>query len=190
MVQAPSITTRSQWRAEAATGQIRGMPSYTHIVVHHAAGNFATTLSEGKRQVANIQRFHQKNRGWIDIGYHFLIDAGGNIYQGRTFKESKPLAQKPTLALGAHVRNQNSGKIGVCLLGCYHPPAVIPCNDVLTSSATDALVTLISFLCDAYGIPPSKIKGHRDFLNTSCPGNILFAELSKIRRRVREGLRS
>ena len=47
-----------------------------------------------------IQRHHQDGRGWSDIGYHFIVDGGGHIYQGRRYKEPKPLEALPKLALG------------------------------------------------------------------------------------------
>ena len=185
MIPAPPIVTRSQWSATAATGMIRAMSSYEHVVVHHAVGNFASTFSEGKREMRKIQSHHMQKNGWVDIGYHFLIDSAGNIYQGRTYAEKKPLAKKPKLPLGAHVKQQNSGKLGVCLLGCYHPPKA-SCNDTLSAASIDACVNLIGFLCEGYGIAANAIKGHRDFLNTACPGNTVFAQLPTIRRRVKE----
>jgi len=164
---------------------IRGMPSYTHIVIHHAAGNYASNLTQGKKQVRAIQSYHQGQNDWSDIGYHFLIDARGNIYQGRPYMEHKPLSLIPRLALGAHVCRQNSGKIGICFLGCYHPPTKKPCNDILTQASLNAAVKLTAFLCHEYDIKGHSIRGHRGFCKTSCPGNVLNSKIEHIKHRAR-----
>lgn len=190
MIRAPNIITRSQWRAAAPIKMIRGMRSYTHIVIHHAAGNYASNLTQGKKQVRVIQSYHQGHNDWSDIGYHFLIDARGNIYQGRPYMEPKPLSKTPRLVLGAHVCRQNSGKIGICFLGCYHPSAKKHCNDVLTQTSLNAAVKLTTFLCHSYGIKVHSIRGHRGFCKTSYPGNVLHSKLKYIKQRTRKLLNS
>ncbi len=119
-------------------------------------------------------------RRWSDVGYHFLVDGGGHIYQGRRYEEAKPLEALPKLALGAHVKRQNSGKIGICMLGCYHPPAN-HCDDPLSERSLQAVMRLSAFLCQAYDVPPARIYGHRDFLRTACPGDVLFRNLARLR---------
>jgi N-acetylmuramoyl-L-alanine amidase len=177
----PRLVTRARWNAAPFQGVVKSLGHPERIVVHHAAGYRAATLSEGKKRVREIQKLHQgPRRNWSDIGYHFLIDACGNIYQGRPFFEGTSLAQAPRLAMGAHVLNQNSRKIGICLLGCFHP-ADQGCNDTPTASATASLRQLLQFLLMAYSVPASRIATHRDFLPTSCPGDTLFALVDDLR---------
>ena len=150
-------------------------PYFNKMTLHHSAGWAATTLEEGKAAVKSIQRFHQDGRGWSDIGYHFLVDMGGNIYQGR-----------PETVLGAHVGGANTGNIGVCILGCYHPPeSSIPCYDEMTYNSEQSLIQLYAWISDTYGMEPKILKGHRDYFGTtSCPGNNVWSKLPQLRSEI------
>lgn len=185
----PVVIRRSTWGAQP----FRGDPSplaprrsdYRHITFHHAAGFGAATKEEGMEQVRRIQDFHQNGRGWSDIGYHFVMDERGNMYQGRPFwNENQAFADAPDLVLGAHAGGANTGNIGVCVLGCYHPPEGGYCQDVLGEAALDSLSTMFGFLSEQYDVPPREIKGHRDFGTTACPGDNNYARLPEIRDRV------
>ena len=145
------------------------------MTLHHAAGWAAKTLDEGKAAVKSIQDFHQDGRGWSDIGYHFLVDMAGNIYQGR-----------PETVLGAHVGGANTGNIGVCILGCYHPPETsIPCFDEMSYNSEQSLIKLYAWISDTYGVEPKLLKGHRDYFGTtSCPGNNVWSMLPKLRSEI------
>ena len=170
----PNLITRADWNAEGFRGtpSVLANPDFRYMTFHHAAGYSAETLEEGIAQVYAIQDLHQNVRGWSDIGYQFVIDRGGRLYQGRPFLDgSTSLAQVPVLAMGAHVGGANSGNIGVSILGCYHPPAGTHCEQELTPAALDTYTTLFAFLSERYGIEPTLIRGHRDFSSTACPGN-------------------
>jgi len=184
----PHLITRAEW---GASPFIRGNPvplapsGYEYLTFHHAAGFRATTIEEGKAQVKAIQDLHQNIRGWSDIGYQFVIDRGGHLYQGRPFLDgSTTLEQVPRLALGAHVGGHNTGNIGVSLLGCYHPPEGPTCEDYITPEAMDTYITLFAFLSERYGVAPELIRGHRDFSPTACPGDNNYPLLSGLRANV------
>ncbi|HMB90836.1 MAG TPA: N-acetylmuramoyl-L-alanine amidase [Rhodothermales bacterium] len=172
----PVMNARSEWGAEPFKGTPSPLanPSYNAITFHHAAGYRADTEAEGLQQLKAIQELHQDVRGWSDIGYQFVMDQSGRLYQGRPFLTQVALEDLPRLALGAHVGGHNTGNIGVCVLGCYHPPEPgFPCNDVMTPAAIDSLVTMFAFLSEAYEVAPESIRGHRDWsgASTACPGN-------------------
>jgi hypothetical protein len=97
---------------------------------------------------------------------------GGNIYQGR-----------PETVLGAHVGGANTGNIGVCVLGCYHPPETsLPCYDEMTYATEKSLIHLYSWIADTYGVDPNVLKGHRDYFGTtSCPGDNVWPMLPQMR---------
>ena len=184
----PTLISRPEWGADLF---IRGIPvplanpSYDYMTFHHAAGFSALTEEEGKAQVKAIQDLHQNIRGWSDIGYQFLIDQGGRLYQGRPFMDtSTSLSEVPVLARGAHVGGHNVGNIGICLLGCYHPPEGSYCREEITVEALDTYVTLFSFLSENYGVSPPRIRGHRDFSSTACPGDNNYVLLPQIRTDV------
>ncbi len=192
IVTPPHLTRRSEWGA----APFRGTPSplapssYRYLTLHHAAGFGAETYEEGIQQVRAIQDFHQNGRGWSDIGYHFVLNEQGDVYQGRPFlDESVPFAEGPPLVLGAHVGGNNTGNIGICMLGCYHPPEGSFCRDEMAPATLDSLVTLMAFLSETYDVPPANIRGHRDFSATACPGDNNYALLDVIRARVEELLR-
>lgn len=184
----PALITREEWGAEPF---IRGdpvplaRPDYNYMTFHHAAGFSGTTREEGIAQVKAIQDLHQDVRGWSDIGYHFVIDRGGHLYQGRPFmNDASSLEDLPVFAQGAHVGGANTGNIGICLLGCYHPPEGGHCREEITPEALETYVTLFAFLSERYGVAPSQIRGHRDFSSTACPGDSNYALLPQIRSDV------
>ena len=184
-VDPPFLHTRASWDAAPYQGGSPvplANPDYQYLTLHHAAGFKAMTLAEGQAQVKAIQDFHQNGRGWSDIGYHFILDGVGNVYQGRPFLDpSATLDQVPALARGAHAGGANTGNIGVCLLGCYHPAEGTFCEDEITPQALDSLVTLFAFLGEQYEVPETSLFGHRDFGNTSCPGDNNYQLLGNIR---------
>ena len=117
--------------------------STEYIVVHCAAT--PSTMDIG---AAEIRRWH-KERGWIDIGYHFVIRRDGTVEKGRDID-----------AIGAHVRGVNQISVGICLVG----------TDEFEDAQFASLKELIVSLLDKF--PGSQIKGHRDFPNVKkeCPG--------------------
>ncbi len=122
------------------------------LVVHHSA----LPASDGPRE---IQRLHQQQRGFADVGYHFMIDAAGAIFEGR-----------PINVRGAHVAGHNTGAVGACLLGNFERTAPTPAQ-------LASLSELAVALCAAFGI--THLAGHRDMpaQNTLCPGANLWPQL-------------
>jgi hypothetical protein len=181
---APPLITRADWGAQEPDGPLSSLEGYEFIVIHHSATNFSET--DGKKNVRRIQSMHMDGRGWVDIGYHFLVDADGTIYQGRAFLEDRPLADKPELAMGAHVGGQNSGKIGICLVGCFEAEES-GCSrpDTISSTEMEKLAEFCAFLSKTYEIPADNIKGHRDFKATACPGSNAYGQLEELRKKVK-----
>ena len=171
-VEKPKVISRSEWGANDPKYSYSNHPYFDKMTLHHAAGWGAKSLDEGKAAVKSIQEFHQDGRGWSDIGYHFVVDMAGNIYQGR-----------PETVLGAHVGGANTGNIGVCILGCYHPPETsITCRDEMTYNTEKSLIHLYAWISDTYGIEPTVLKGHRDYFGTtSCPGDNVWPMLTQMR---------
>jgi hypothetical protein len=166
----PIIVTREEWGAEPQDGQYSYHPYFDKLTLHHAACCSAENIEEGINQVYWIQDFHQNGRGWMDIGYHFLVDRAGNIYQGR-----------PETVIGAHVGGANTGNIGVCLLGCYHPPEE-SCYETMSDESRESLVKLYAWISDTYGQNPGVLLGHRDYFGTTaCPGNNVWSEIPDMR---------
>ena len=126
--------------------------AFNTVVVHHSA----LPLADGPRA---IQQAHMGLKGYADIGYHYLIDGVGDLFEGRTLR-----------ARGAHTGGYNTGTVGVVLLGNFN--VVDP-----FTRAWQTLSRLISYLRDAYHI--THVAGHHDFQpeETECPGAHLESRL-------------
>jgi hypothetical protein len=115
-----------------------------------------------KVSVDEIRKWHIRDRGWKDIGYHFVIYPDGTVANGRS-----------SHVTGAHVLGENSGNLGVCLNG----------RDKYTVAQFDSLRTLVERLCDQFDIPTRYIFGHYEFQSAkdqgkTCP-NINMDELRR-----------
>ena len=105
------VEPRSAWGARPATGPYEPMLPL-RLTLHHTEMAQPLTRADAVTELRVIQDFHIQGRGWIDIGYHFLIDGSGRVWEGR-----------PHSVIGAHVRNKNDGNVGIALLGNFHPPS-------------------------------------------------------------------
>ena len=88
--------------------------------------------------------------------------------------------------IGAHVGGANTGNIGVCLLGCYHPPEV-SCFQTITPESRQSIVEIFSWVSDTYGQSPAILLGHRDYFGTTaCPGDNIWVELPRFRAEIED----
>ena len=129
------------------------------VFVHHSA----LPLTDGPRE---IQLKHLKDKGYADIGYHFVIDATGEMFEGR-----------PLNVRGAHVGGFNTGCVGICLLGNFEEVAPAPVQLI-------SLEALVTALKNNFGI--THLAGHRDFqpTETVCPGKGLEPLLPALATRL------
>lgn len=130
------------------------------IIIHHSATADSGTVSWGA-----IRRYHIVECVWGDIGYHFGVELVGDGYE--------ILAGRMPDAPGAHTRGQNAESIGVCLVGNFDaalPPAL----------QWQKGVELVAWLCRNFSIPAAEVRGHRDFANKSCPGDMF--DMNRFRR--------
>jgi N-acetylmuramoyl-L-alanine amidase CwlA len=177
----PGIASTSAWGARASSSPVTVLsnkPSY--IVIHHTAtsNGAATTQSAAYSLARSIQNYHMDSNGWIDTGQQFTVSRGGYAMEGR-HRSLERLNLGSGMVRGAHVGagNVNSESIGIENEGLYtsvSPPAAL----------YNKLVDLCAYICDQYGLPASQIFGHRDFMATACPGNILYGMLPGLRSDV------
>ena len=131
--------------------------SYQTLVIHHSAFYQAGGLDT----LLEIQRLHRDDRGWADIGYHFLIDQRGTTYEGRDLG-----------VRGAHTAGYNTGSAGICLMGDFRARGP-------EKAQMNALRVLIRWLVDQ--LAPTQLAGHQQFnAGTECPGDHLIAELEDL----------
>ena len=159
------ILSRQYWRARAPRGEEEGGRPPSRITIHHTAGLQALSREDTLQEARRMQAYHQDERGWTDLGYHFLIDGRGRVVAGR-----------PLEARGAHAEGDNEGNIGVALMGDFS-------RQRPTAAQVESLSRLVAYLSARYGIDPSRrLTTHRHLDRTDCPGRNLEALLAKLRR--------
>ena len=152
------------------------------IVVHHTAESAQAADRRGKEVMRSLYSYHTKTRGWGDIGYNYVIDHQGNIYEGRAGGDA---------VVGAHVYCNNVGTLGIALMGNFqHTSPDAP--------QVQSLNALVHALGKKYHIDPagastfhgeltSNFLGHRDLGPTSCPGEKLYKDLPRLRLQISLG---
>lgn len=161
--------------------------------MHHSAGS--NTSSDWAGTVRAIWDFHSRpetegGRGWGDVGYNYLIDPNGVIYEGRAGGDN---------VIGAHFSCRNGGTMGVCLLGTFQtsPPSAAALESLKRLLAWKAAQRQFMPLEEAHhtgtGLTLARVCGHRDAnpsypeeacSTTSCPGERLYGSLANIRTEV------
>lgn len=144
------------------------------FVVHHTAttGN----LDNPAQAIRDIYQYHAVTRGWGDIGYNYIIDPKGAVYEGRYGGEG---------VIGAHAGPGNNGSIGIAILGNYD-------TDPVPETVFVSLGKLINNKALIHGIDAqgnsmfrgknmANIFGHRDIMSTTCPGKYLYEKLDVIK---------
>ncbi|MFB9991091.1 N-acetylmuramoyl-L-alanine amidase [Deinococcus oregonensis] len=174
----PSMSTTALWKAQAPKEPITLLATRpTRIIVHHTASANVTDVSQAQAYslARSIQQSHF-DRGWIDSGQQFTISRGGYMLEGRHQSIDAARAGNQHVR-GAHCEGFNDVSVGIENEGTY--TSVAP-----PTAQYNALVQLCAWLCQQYSIPATELYGHRDFLNTSCPGDVLYAKLPQLRRDV------
>ena len=178
----PDVCDRSCWCSDCPIDNTPQYTTPTHVIVHHSAGSNQADLNF--TEVVNyIWDLHVKTNGWDDIGYNWLIDPNGILYEGR-----------PDGYQGAHFSCINENTIGMCLLGDF--TTILPSDE-----AVNTLVNLIAYEATEHNIDVISesyhetgdfslvnVAGHRDSSgssnscsSTACPGDTFYPTLDSIR---------
>ncbi|MDJ1137815.1 N-acetylmuramoyl-L-alanine amidase [Streptomyces iconiensis] len=187
----PRIVTRKGW---GANERIRESGhAYTKTVraafIHHTAMSNKYRCAQVPSIIRGIYRFHVLSSKWRDIGYNFLVDKCGTVYEGRSGGVAKPV-------MGAHTYGFNSNSTGIAVLGSFNKASP-------SAAAVDAISRLTAWKLGLFGINPGgrttlvsgggtkhkkgkkvsfrTISGHRDGFNTACPGARLYGKLGAAR---------
>ncbi len=202
----PGVISRAGWGANEAlrfdaNGNELWPPVFQTIqklIVHHTA-----TQNHDPDPAATVRAIYYYDtvtQGWGDMGYNFLIDEAGRIYEGR-YTRTYAAGETPTEedgagngVTGAHALGFNSGTVGIALLGTLT-------NQDATPAARDALSRLLAWIAGGHGIDPHgssnyvnpvsgtqkvfpNIAGHRDVAATECPGGVFYLTLPALRDTV------
>ncbi|MFJ4976024.1 peptidoglycan recognition protein [Streptomyces coeruleorubidus] len=188
----PAVTSRSDWGADESL--VKDPPTYTTdtqaMFVHHTAGTNDYTCAESASVVRGVFLYHVRSNGWNDIGYHFLVDKCGTLFEGRAGDIDKPV-------LGAHTYGFNAGTSSISVLGDYN-------KTTANTAVRESVAKVAAWKLGLYGIDPTgtvvltagadngkykagqkatlpRISGHRDGYPTECPGQHLYDDLPEIR---------
>jgi N-acetylmuramoyl-L-alanine amidase len=159
---------RAAWRAARMKPNHDPMVTPYRITVHHTAEPFhGTTTAATVAQMQFLQRLHQVDNGWADIGYHYLIDRAGRLIEGR-----------PIDVQGAHASGTNNiGNIGVCVIGNFASQPERGTDYLSAQHPTPEQMATLERVLDElrgeYGIDRGNVQGHRHFTGTECPGPYL-----------------
>ncbi len=194
----PNVIIRAQWGADES---LRSTPAQYNAtvkagIVHHTAGTNRYSEDQAAVLVRAVYAYHTQGHGWSDIGYNFLVDKFGRIYEGRAGGMDLPVR-------GAHAGGYNVDTVGVSAMGSYDE---VPAPKVMTRAIARVLAWKLSLHNrDPYGtvalrsegggtarLPQGEVRdfpvimGHRDVGETECAGRFLMDRLPPIRKLVHE----
>ncbi|HWH35978.1 MAG TPA: N-acetylmuramoyl-L-alanine amidase [Acidimicrobiales bacterium] len=183
-VSPPTIIGREQWGADESLR--RRQPDFapiSRLIVHHTV----TSVDEPDpaARVRAIYAYHVQGNGWDDIGYNFVVDAAGRVYEGRATGNGRHDGEDDAGrgVVGAHAGGHNTGSVGVAILGTYTSEGITP-----TDAALDAVSAIAAWKFGPRTIDPvaaGTLIGHRDVTPTGCPGNGCYRRLPEVRERTR-----
>ncbi|MDQ7774337.1 MAG: N-acetylmuramoyl-L-alanine amidase [Elusimicrobiales bacterium] len=159
------LVRRAEWNAVPPKEDYEGHTP-ARITFHHTAGRKPASVQAAYAEVLFIQDYHMNGKKWNDIGYHFLVDPFGTIFEGR-----------PVGVVGAHVLYKNPNNIGISVLGNYHPPV----SHQPEFASMNSLIAVGAYIARTYSIPRAEFFGHRDIGASSCPGDLLYAYKETLR---------
>ncbi len=160
------VIPRSAWaRGGIVPSLMDRAQLYYRITVHHDGMNaYTSTDSNATASRLELIRLAHRGRDFGDIGYHYLIDPAGRVWQGR-----------PLQWQGAHVKATNQGNLGVCMLGNYQQQSPNP-------TQLAALDRFVASRMRYYNIRVGNVFTHQELAPTLCPGVTLQAAMVRTRR--------
>ncbi|MFI2612924.1 peptidoglycan recognition protein [Kitasatospora sp. NPDC018619] len=188
----PAVVTRAGWGADESLrdGDVEYTGPVRAVFVHHTATATDYACADAPRVIRAIYQYHVRSNGWRDIGYNFLVDRCGTVYEGRAGGVERPVH-------GAHTLGFNTDSAGVAAIGTYvedQPPgplldglaALAAWKLGLASQPADGRTVLTSTSGGSRypagsAVPFDAVSGHRDAVDTECPGNALYARLPALR---------
>ena len=191
---APAIRSRAAWGADESLR--RGSPSYASslraVTIHHTASSNDYSAADVPRLLRGFYAYHVKSQGWSDIGYNFLVDRFGTIWEGRAGGITRNV-------IGAHAGGFNTGTVGVSMIGNYEHVAP-------SSAMVESVAQVTGWRLGAAGIDPRgsismtsagstrftagtvvslpRVFTHRHVSTTSCPATAAVAAVPTIRDRA------
>lgn len=156
------MLSRSEWGARQGRCTKKST-STNRMTLHHTMGPANSTIAPAAR-IRQIQSYHMDVHGWCDIGYHYLVSANGQVWEGRS-----------SLERGAHTANNNEGNLGIAVVGNYD-------RDLLPNKGVKVLGALVSRLALIHSIDIGEdFRSHAAYGSLLCPGESLNSQVPEIR---------
>ncbi|MES2735651.1 MAG: choice-of-anchor D domain-containing protein [Verrucomicrobiota bacterium] len=191
------IVTRAGWGAVAPNAHTLTMPDFQHVTLHHTSN-----ANTGAAEMQRIQHMHMslfpyvspydgpfQGKNFVDIGYHFIMDKAGVVYEGRQL-EAAPGAPGGSYTAGEHVGANNTvAGIGFCTMGDYEGTEG---NETWPAARQKDLEKAVSALCRRYKLPAAKLSYHKALAvspgGSLCPGSNYIPTIPDIIKHVTENL--
>jgi hypothetical protein len=193
----PHVVPRSAWSTGAISakgGTHPYAPGIRAVFVHHTDSGNGYSREDVPRLIQSFYDDHIEGNDWDDIGYNFLVDRMGTIYEGRA-------GGIDNAVIGAHTLGFNVGTVGIAAIGSFGPGMGVP------DAMLESVAALAAWKLGMYGVDArattvlassndgaryrrgdravfSTVSGHRDGYETTCPGDALYAALPAIRQRA------
>lgn len=176
---APAVALRDDWCPDGSCPEITNPSTHlvSHLIIHHSAGT--NVANDWAAIVRAIWNGHVNTNGWSDIGYNWLVDPNGVLYEGRGLN-----------VRGAHFCGRNTGTEGICVIGNFQ-------TRTPTNEALNGLTEFLAWRTEELNLKPfgitfhnssntnlASISGHRDGCATACPGNMFYPMLEEVRNRT------
>ncbi|MBL8964472.1 MAG: N-acetylmuramoyl-L-alanine amidase [Phycisphaeraceae bacterium] len=170
MSETGGFVPRAAWnRSPPVISRAQPMNGINRLTVHHSAipNDSLRSQADVAKMLNGIRHEHMNRRGepFADIGYHYIIDPAGRVWEGRT-----------TALQGAHVAGNNEHNLGVMLLGNFQ-------NQAPTSAALSSLDSFVAVQMRRYNIPVSRVHTHMEIGKSACPGRNLQRYMDQTRSR-------
>ncbi|MEM9416356.1 MAG: peptidoglycan recognition family protein [Planctomycetota bacterium] len=160
---------RARWSTDGPVlADINPMNGIQKITIHHEGSRAVdfTAFNTTAQHLDKIRKSHVNNNGWSDIGYHYIVDRAGRVWEGRA-----------TRYQGAHVGRNNENNLGVMALGNFDRQSP-------TQQQLNALFDTVKKLKQQHRIPRASVKSHQEIRPTACPGRNLQRHMDALRRYV------
>lgn len=141
------------------------MGGINRITIHHEGWTpvwFSDQASTAAR-LEQIRNIHVRDRGWGDIGYHYVIDRAGRVWQGREIRYQ-----------GAHVSKNNEHNVGIMCLGNFDKQRP-------SDAQMQSLINTLRSVQHTYKVPARRVYTHQELSPTACPGSHLQPRVVAIR---------
>jgi hypothetical protein len=189
-VSGPRMSRRSAWRARQPRYTPELADEALGVVVHHTASTNRYSCAQVPALLRGIQRYHMDSNGWNDIGYNYLIDRCGRVWEGRSGGLAKPV-------IGAHTSGFNTSTVGVSLLGSFSSTRPTPqarralqrfvaWRMDIAHRSSNGRMALTARTSDKFAlgsrVVARSVSGHRDLYPSACPGALAYRDLNAIAR--------